>query len=528
MCNNNNNNNNNNIVYLKQDNWYYNERKMTGYVQIHESRTHMDNPDPQFQETALIPHAFEREQFLKIECWDSESNGKHELIGVCEIEVGELLHSQGSLAVRHLLNPETGKKMMHKKRKMYQTILLRLDKQTDLDRDILIQLKPKNIPIIYNNHCNAYFKIRCRINDRRKKPTLSTIPNQSQFDELEVFNKRNKGNRRWGVNEEDEDKGWILFNFNKTKNKNELNTRMWPVFEISLQRLCNCEFDSDNIAIEIWNANLGAMHDDLVGIARYSFNELKSLKSKDLFYRNRNGQIEKRGSIEIVQCYTIPNIIDFIQAGTNFSMMCAIDFSKHNGNPTDSKSLHYCSHDVLEAKSMGTIISSSANIMDDDEKTNKMTSQYEECLYAISSVLKRYDDDQVIPTFGFGLKTSKNQRQFKGGAQHCFHLNNWFTTKANRKVLKRGSPYVKELRDLYHNTVQLLMNDSILEMGDEVHFSSVLAEGIARARESHNKMVPSDEASSFSYHVLLLLASGHVAKKDQQRTRDLLSCQTNK
>ena len=58
-----------------------------------------DNPDPIFETKFELEYFFEEIQTLKFDCWDYDSDGKHDFVGSCTMEVGEILHSQGILCI---------------------------------------------------------------------------------------------------------------------------------------------------------------------------------------------------------------------------------------------------------------------------------------------------------------------------------------------------------------------------------------------------------------------------------------------
>merc|ERR1719273_3005755 len=71
--------------------------------------------------------------------------------------------------------------------------------------------------------------------------------------------------------------------------------------------------------------------------------------------------------------------------------MVAIDFTASNGDPSSPQSLHF-----------------SGNYNVDN--------QYQAAIRAVGRVLEPYDDDGMIPAWGFGAKIN-------GRVRHCFPLN---------------------------------------------------------------------------------------------------------
>jgi len=86
------------------------------------------------------------------------------------------------------------------------------------------------------------------------------------------------------------------------------------------------------------------------------------------------------------------NFLDYIWGGCEISLVVAVDFTSSNGNPKDSKSLHY----------------------NDGVSDN----EYSKAIRAVGEILAYYDTDQLVPVYGFGALL-KNTRE----VSHCFPLN---------------------------------------------------------------------------------------------------------
>lgn len=89
-----------------------------------------------------------------------------------------------------------------------------------------------------------------------------------------------------------------------------------------------------------------------------------------------------------------PNFLDFVIGGCEVSFIIGIDFTKSNGIPSETDSLHY--------------IGSS---------THK--NEYVEAISAVGGILQYYDSDKLIPVFGFGAKLPP----YHDIVSHCFALN---------------------------------------------------------------------------------------------------------
>ena len=86
------------------------------------------------------------------------------------------------------------------------------------------------------------------------------------------------------------------------------------------------------------------------------------------------------------------SFVEYIQGGTQINLMVAIDFTASNGNPKDTKSLHY--------------------------KPKDGDSEYAQAIRAVGTIVGGYDHDGMFPTYGFGAKVPP-----AGTISHCFPLS---------------------------------------------------------------------------------------------------------
>lgn len=77
-------------------------------------------------------------------------------------------------------------------------------------------------------------------------------------------------------------------------------------------------------------------------------------------------------------------------------MVCNIDFTASNKKPNDPESLH---------------------------RTSSGGSAYEVALKNALKILLDYDEDKMIPTYGFGAKVFMPNFNSEGKVSHCFPLN---------------------------------------------------------------------------------------------------------
>ena len=82
--------------------------------------------------------------------------------------------------------------------------------------------------------------------------------------------------------------------------------------------------------------------------------------------------------------------LDYLKGGVELNVMCAIDFTASNGDPTKKESLHYISEDKLN--------------------------QYQSAIHGVCDILLCYDADKKVPMYGFG------GCPWGKSTSHCFSL----------------------------------------------------------------------------------------------------------
>ena len=89
-----------------------------------------------------------------------------------------------------------------------------------------------------------------------------------------------------------------------------------------------------------------------------------------------------------------PEFVDYLSGGCQISLAVAIDFTASNGDPRQPGTPHYF-----------------------HPPESKEWNDYEKAIFAVGSILAKYDSDQRFPVWGFGAKHSNVVR-------HCFQCGN--------------------------------------------------------------------------------------------------------
>lgn len=85
-----------------------------------------------------------------------------------------------------------------------------------------------------------------------------------------------------------------------------------------------------------------------------------------------------------------PEFVDYLSGGCQISLAVAIDFTASNGDPREPGTPHYF-----------------------HPPESKEWNDYEKAIFAVGSILAKYDSDQKFPVWGFGAK-------YNNVVHHCF------------------------------------------------------------------------------------------------------------
>lgn len=90
------------------------------------------------------------------------------------------------------------------------------------------------------------------------------------------------------------------------------------------------------------------------------------------------------------KCADRPEFVDYLSGGCQISLAVAIDFTASNGDPRQPGTPHYF-----------------------HPPESKEWNDYEKAIFAVGSILAKYDSDQKFPVWGFGAK-------YNNVVRHCF------------------------------------------------------------------------------------------------------------
>jgi len=163
-----------------------------------------------------------------------------------------------------------------------------------------------------------------------------------------------------------------------------------------------------------------------------------------------------------------PEFIDYLTGGCQISLAVAIDFTASNGDPRVPGTPHYF-----------------------HTAGSKQWNDYEKAIFAVGSILAKYDSDNKFPVWGFGAKYNDKVR-------HCF--------QCGTDVEVEG---VQGIMDAYRGVFR-----TPLRMSFPTKFTEVIrtAAGYAQHEQEGAR-----EEGYLSYTILLILTAGNV--EDVQETK---------
>lgn len=156
-----------------------------------------------------------------------------------------------------------------------------------------------------------------------------------------------------------------------------------------------------------------------------------------------------------------PEFVDYLSGGCQISLAVAIDFTASNGDPRQEGTPHYF-----------------------HPPESKEWNDYEKAIFAVGSILAKYDSDQKFPVWGFGAK-------YNNIVRHCFQCGS--------EVEVEG---VQGIMDAYRGVFR-----TPLTMSYPTKFTEVIQTAASYAR--HEQEV-SQEETKLSYTILLVLTAGNI------------------
>jgi len=159
------------------------------------------------------------------------------------------------------------------------------------------------------------------------------------------------------------------------------------IVTLSTQFICNSDLDNKPILIEFFDFNSNQL------IGGYCNIVTKLLESSGGVLSDPSGKVlnDKRLNFKFTHTKNY-KFLDYIQGGTEISMIVGLDFTGSNGDPRNQNSLHSIFY---------------------------QPNLYEMAIESCCSTVAYYDSTQLFPVFGYGAILEKGTQN----VNHCFNLN---------------------------------------------------------------------------------------------------------
>eukprot|EP00934_Nitzschia_sp_Nitz4_P009005 Nitzschia sp. Nitz4//scaffold60_size111251//75778//78153//NITZ4_004156-RA/size111251-augustus-gene-0.115-mRNA-1//1//CDS//3329555591//8995//frame0 len=277
---------------------------------------------------------------------------------------------------------------------------------------------------------------------------------------------------------------------------------VWTEAQMDLEAVCNGDLDRA-IKIVIWDHRRSGKHKHM---GEFETTVSGLLKAKEM---DANGEVVSFtvckheaaiGSCEVIKAVILggdgkaisipvtpstsaattptsipapdkPTFVDYLTGGCQISLAVAIDFTASNGDPRQEGTPHYF-----------------------HPPASKEWNDYEKAIFAVGSILAKYDSDQRFPVWGFGAK-------YNNVVRHCF--------QCGTEVEVEG---VQGIMDAYRGVFR-----TPLTMSYPTKFTEVVSTAASYARHEQEA---AHEEGKLSYTILLILTAGNV--EDVKETKQHL------
>ena len=181
----------------------------------------------------------------------------------------------------------------------------------------------------------------------------------------------------------------------------------------------------------------------------FTVEEAKNKISKNIELKETFGIVKIR-----TKEFKSKNFVDYIFSGMEINLIIAIDYTGSNGHPNNPNSLHYIGGDVQN--------------------------QYEKAIRSCGDILAQYDEDSLIPLYGFG-----GVRPKKMLVEHVFPLNSFVKKKKYESktpqipVYSRGkvnNDKNKFMKEVQAKVTNLINKQTTVNSDDDSENNSVLSD----------------------------------------------------
>ena len=172
---------------------------------------------------------------------------------------------------------------------------------------------------------------------------------------------------------------WILVTRTEFVNRND--KAEWQQIQVQKSKLCN-DIDSLPLLFKVMDYKTNSGSHKLVGATILTLQEIRA-GHPIARHEISKPQRKNRGFIKVTSitehASTDYNFVDYLKGGLNIALFIGIDFTVSNGGKSTQGSLHYI-----------------------DESDHTKMNPYQLVIKECGDILLDYDDDKLVPVYGFG------------------------------------------------------------------------------------------------------------------------------
>ena len=311
-----------------------------------------DNLNPDFETSIRVDYFFEKNQKMKAELFDcdDEKTLKGDYLGSVDFTLGDILGSQYNLKVFSIML----------KKKKHGRMIIRVEQDNNLTKfEMNFNVLFRNIPSTgFFSSRKQFFEIRKQRITRATRDVLTV--NDVGYEKVDNTD-------------------WQLVYRSKPQKGENVN---YSISKLKSSKICDNDF---NLPLEIilmkYKGN-GSHYK----MASKKFT-LSQLLGGEINYTLENSpKISKSSKISLVfknfKKRDIFEFTDYLKGGLNLTQFVGIDFTASNGHPNNPKSLHFMKPGSLN--------------------------QYQRAILSLGEILEKYNNNGIIPCYGFGAKIDGN------------------------------------------------------------------------------------------------------------------------
>lgn len=315
-----------------------------------------DNLNPDFETAIKTDYFFEKTQRMKADLYDCDDvkTLKGDFLGTVSFTLGDILGSQYNLKVFPIML----------KGKKHGRMIIRVEQENNLQKfEMDFNVNFRNIP------STGFFSSRVQFFEIRKQRVTREVRSQLTVNDV-------------GYDKVDKTDWQLVFRSAPQKGENI----SFQIRKLKSSKICDNDF---NLPLEIilMKYKSNGSHYRLAA-KKITLSQL--LGGEVNFVLDNGPKIKSSSKISLVfNNFSKKNIFeftDYLKGGLNLTQFVGIDFTASNGNPSDPRSLHHIQPGKLN--------------------------QYQRAILSLGEILEKYNNNGVLPCYGFGARLPNGMTSF--------------------------------------------------------------------------------------------------------------------